>query len=479
MGVTVPRLMFAGLSGDSGKTIVSLSTLAALRRRGLTTAVFKKGPDYIDAAWLSSVAGRVCRNLDTYMVPEATVRSSFVHAARGAQLAVIEGNRGLFDGFDVDGTHSTAGLAKLLQAPVILVVPATKVTRTLAALVHGCQTFDPDVNIAGVILNKVAGPRHAEILKQSIERFCRIPVLGSIPKLGSDADLIPGRHLGLIPPAEAGLDDTLDEKLVAIAETHLNLDRLVAIALGAPKMSDAVMYESAESESSVRIGYFRDSVFTFYYPENLEALQRHGAELVPISSLEDEDLPDVDGLYIGGGFPETHAERLAANRSLMAAVRRAAMRGLPIYAECGGLIYLVRSLTWQGTTYPMAGVFDIDLSISRRPAGHGYAELIAGGGNPYFGPGTIIRGHEFHYSAPDTPLPKDAGTLRMSRGTGLGNGRDGLVHKRTLALYTHVHASGATPWAGAVTRNARAYRDGQVLGDEDDGADKEQSAAER
>ncbi len=477
MGVTIPRLMFAGLSGDSGKTIVSLSTLAAFRRRGLTTAVFKKGPDYIDAAWLGAIAGRVCRNLDTYMVSEATVRGSFVHAARGAQLAVIEGNRGLFDGLDVDGTHSTAGLAALLQAPVILVVSATKVTRTVAALIHGCQTFDSNVSIAGVVLNKVAGARHGDLLRESIERYCRLPVLGVIPKLGRDAELIPGRHLGLVPPAEAEVDSDLDNRLATIAEEHLDLEQMLSIALNAPKLADTEPYFGSDNESPVRIGYFRDSVFTFYYPENLEALQRHGAELVPISSLEDEDLPDVDGLYIGGGFPETHAERLAANRSLQAAVRRASLRGLPIYAECGGLIYLSRSLTWEGTTYPMAGVFDIDLTMSRKPAGHGYAELIAGSHNPYFGPGTIVRGHEFHYSAPTTPLPGESGTMRMSRGSGLGNGRDGLVHKRTLAMYTHVHAAGATQWAGAVTRNARAYRDGQPIGDDTD--DSERSAAER
>ena len=198
MNVKTPRLIIAGLSGDSGKTIVSLSLLAILRRKGLNIVPFKKGPDYIDPAWLSTLAGKPCRNLDTFLVDPDDVLRSFINHSSSADIAVIEGNRGLFDGKDLTGTHSTAGLAKLLQAPLFLVVNATKATRTVAALVHGCQTFDPDLKIAGVILNKVAGPRHEKTIRDAVETYCHLPVLGSIPKLGEDASLLPGRHLGLM-----------------------------------------------------------------------------------------------------------------------------------------------------------------------------------------------------------------------------------------------------------------------------------------
>jgi len=478
MGVTVSRLLIAGLSGDSGKTIVSLSLAAAFRRRGLTAGVFKKGPDYIDAAWLGAVAGTACRNLDTFMVPEEIVRGSFARHARKSDIALIEGNRGLFDGKDVTGSHSTAGLAQLLQAPVVLVIDATKMTRTVAALVHGCQSFEPGLHLAGVILNKVAGGRHGRILTDSIHEYCRVPVLGLLPKLGSDAELIPGRHLGLIPPAEAPIDDELEHKLVTIAEEHLDLDGLLAAARAAKPLDIAVDAVKDPLEPTVRIGYFSDSVFTFYYPENLEALRRNGAELVPISSLDDALLPAIDGLYIGGGFPETHAERLASNRALMSAVKDAALGGLPVYAECGGLIYLSHSMEWQGRTYPMAGVFDLDLTLQAKPVGHGYVEVAVDTGNPYFAVGEILRGHEFHYSGSVKPIPEDRGCLRVERGIGLGNRRDGLVHGRTMAAYTHLHADGVPQWAPAMIRNALAYRRGEAVRDAGTGHENSDSDSE-
>ena len=476
MGVTVPRLVIAGLSGDSGKTIVSLSLLATLRRRGLAVSVFKKGPDYIDAAWLGSTAGRTCRNLDTYMVPEAIVRESFVRHARSSDCALIEGNRGLFDGKDIRGTHSTAGLARLVQAPVVLVINATKMTRTVAAIVRGCQTFDPDVRIVGVVLNKVAGKRHGKILAESIREYCGIPVLGMIPKLGADANLIPGRHLGLVPPTECRIQDDLEAKLVDLAASYLDVDALWKIARSADTLDATAEDVVSPPAPEVRVGYFRDSVFTFYYPENLEALQRAGAELVPVSSLDDSGLPDIDGLYIGGGFPETHAEQLAANRSLMTSVREAAENGLPIYAECGGLIYLSRSLTWRDKTFPMAGVFELDLELHEKPVGHGYSEVEIDHDNPCFARGTTIRGHEFHYSGPTAATAAPASCMQVRRGTGIGSGRDGLVCRQTLATYLHIHADGVTGWADAMVRNAQGYRGRGSSGESDPGgriADRE------
>ena len=457
MKTSSSRLVVAGLSGDAGKTIASLSILTALRSRGLAVSVFKKGPDYIDPSWLSSVSQTACRSLDTYMVdPEAVVRSFVVNADR-SDISVIEGNRGLFDGRDVSGTHSTAQLAKLLGAPVVLVVNAAKSTRTLAAIVRGCLDFDPDLNVAGVILNRIRGERHLGIARESIAKYCGLPVLGAIPNLGDDSALIPGRHLGLITPSEYEFGADLRARLHAIAENHLDVDRMIEIARSASSLSCAGRGAIPDAPSQVKIGCFKDSVFTFYYPENLEALEAKGAQLVPVSSLSDESLPEIDALYIGGGFPETHAEQLVRNRSMMSSVQREALDGLPIYAECGGLIYLARSLRFNDVVYPMAGLFPVDLCMHRKPVGHGYTSVRVVAPNPFYAVGTSIRGHEFHYSAPIDRLPEAETCMKVESGVGADGGRDGLIRSNTLACYTHVHADGTKSWASAMISRAAAH----------------------
>jgi cobyrinic acid a,c-diamide synthase len=446
--------VIAGLSGDSGKTIASLSILAALRERGVSVSAFKKGPDYIDPAWLSLAAGTVCRSLDTYMVdPETVIRSFVTHAAK-SDISVIEGNRGIFDGRDDSGTHSTAQLAKLIQAPVVLVVDAAKATRTTAAVVKGCVDFDPDLKISGVILNRVAGERHLRVSSDSIRKYTGLPVLGAIPKLGSDAALIPGRHLGLITPSEYRDSGGLQPRLREIAERFLDIDGIIEIARSAGELSCTPADSRSAPSERVKIGYFEDSVFTFYYPENLEALEERGAKLVPVSSLTDQSLPEVDALYIGGGFPETHAEQLVRNRSMMKAVKEKALEGLPIYAECGGLIYLARSLRCDDVVYPMAGLFPIDLEMQRKPVGHGYTSLEVDGPNPFYAVGTSIRGHEFHYSGLAEGPQGDESCMSVVSGVGLGGARDGLVRSNTLACYTHVHADGVKSWATAMVSRA-------------------------
>jgi cobyrinic acid a,c-diamide synthase len=470
MTTSSSRLVIAGLSGDSGKTIASLSILTALRDRGYSVSVFKKGPDYIDPAWLSSLTGTTCRNLDTYMVdPDAVVRNFAVHAAE-SDISVIEGNRGIFDGKDVSGTHSTAKLAKLLEAPVLLVLNAAKLTRTVAAIVKGCVDFDPDVNIAGIILNRIAGKRHLGILGDSIAEYTGLPVLGAIPNLGDDSALIPGRHLGLVPPSEYEYGAELRSRLREIAENFLDLDGVIEVAEAAGSeiveatgseiagtaglVSSAAPHPSGDAPGRVKIGYFEDSVFTFYYPENLEALEANGARLVPISSLTDESLPRVDALYIGGGFPETHAEQLARNRSMMNSVKKEAVNGLPIYAECGGLIYLARSLRCNDVVYPMSGLFPIDLNMHPKPVGHGYTLVRVDAPNPFYAVGASIRGHEFHYSAPTDGPQQVKSCMKIESGVGVGNARDGLVHANTLACYTHVHADAVESWASAMVSRA-------------------------
>jgi len=459
MNAEHPRLVIGGLSGDSGKTLVTLSLLAGLRARGLGLAPFKKGPDYIDAAWLSAVSGGTCRNLDTYLSPPEAVRARFVSASQGGDFSLIEGNRGVFDGKDAAGTHSTAELAKLLNAPVLLVVSAAKVTRTVGALVAGIRAFDPDLAIAGVVLNRVAGRRHERILRDTIGSSCGLPVLGVLPKLGPDAGLIPGRHLGLVTPAESGMDEGLRTRLAALAVKHLDLDRIIDASKGTGSLPAPAPQAAAKIPCRVKVGFFKDSVFTFYYPENLEALRSQGAELVAIDSLRDRDLQGVDALYVGGGFPETQAEALAGNRVLMEAVRKAGEDGMPIYAECGGLIYLSRSIAWKGRRHPMAGLLPVDLEMRERPVGHGYARLRTDGATPFFAPGETVLGHEFHYS---TLIAMPAGlktAMRVEAGTGVGDRRDGLMYKRCMACYTHIHADSAGGWAGRLVAAAAGHRD--------------------
>jgi cobyrinic acid a,c-diamide synthase len=272
--------------------------------------------------------------------------------------------------------------------------------------------------------------------------------------------LLPGRHLGLVPPTEFSNREKVVEKLNEIAVNYLDIERIIEIASDVSELETTSSASPEETTAQVRIGYFDDAVFTFYYPENLEALRKHGAQLVPVSSLADSTLPEIDALYIGGGFPETHASRLVENRSLMESVKSAAVRGLPIYAECGGLIYLCRSLKWNNSQFPMAGVFPIDLEMRIRPVGHGYTVFQADGSNPYFEVGAVIKGHEFHYSGVVSEIPESMSCLKVDTGVGLGNHRDGLIANRTLACYTHIHADGAKGWAAKMIEAARQYGEG-------------------
>ena len=463
MLLSTPRLIVAGLAGDSGKTLVALGLARAFCTQGLKVSPFKKGPDYIDAGWLGSAAYAAGRNLDTFMMSHGAIG---VALDRGlpADLALIEGNRGLYDGMDASGSHSTAELAKLLAAPVVLVVDVTKMTRTTAALVKGCCVLDPEVNLAGVVLNKIGTARQENVIRESIRHAGGPPVLGAIPRL--DHDPLPGRHLGLITAVEhPQRDDTL-EYVERLVESRTNLEALLEIARSAPEVS--LPDEAAPPTGSpVRVGVFRDAALSFYYPENLEALEQAGAELVNVSPLEDRTLPDVDALYFGGGFPEVHVERLADNRPMRAAVKAAAANGMPLYAECGGLMFLARELIVDGAAHPMAGVLDLVVEQAARPQGHGYVVAEVDHDNPFFARGTQLRGHEFHYSRVISGKDSESTTLRLDRGQGVGDRRDGLVKGRVWASYLHLHALGTSSWAASFADLARAYRHERTDGKED------------
>jgi cobyrinic acid a,c-diamide synthase len=462
MNRSCPRLIVAALRGGAGKTTLSVALTVALQKQGITVVPFKKGPDYIDAAWLALAASRPCYNLDTFLMgSEQVVRSFSRHAAEGA-VSLIEGNRGLFDGVNAAGQFSTAELAKLLNAPVILVVDCDKVTRTAAAMVMGCRNLDPEVDIRGVILNRVNGSRHAAVIRQAIEEYSGLPVYGTVPRM-TDIPFTE-RHLGLIPPQEHDRIGRALTRAGVIAEDCLDIPGLLKVAESAsPWRVDAFPNPAdpdPRGEEPVTIGVIKDAAFQFYYSENMEALIDRGAKIVQISALDERILPLVDTLYIGGGFPETQAKRLAENDTFRLSLKAAAEAGLPIYAECGGFMYLGESLTIGDEHYPMVGALPVVFGMEKRPQGHGYTTLVVDRENPFFPVGTRISGHEFHYCRIHTLREDDGHTAyRVLRGTGMDGQRDGLCRKNILASFTHLHALGTPEWAGALIGKARRYRE--------------------
>ncbi len=467
-----PRIVMSALRGGSGKTVISIGIIAAWRQRGIPVSPYKKGPDYIDAGWLALAGSRPCYNLDTYLIDSSRIFNSFLTHTHPGDVAVIEGNRGLYDGIDMSGSTSTAELAKLLSAPVILCLDCTKSTRTMAAAVLGCLHFDPGVKISGVILNHVAGARHEAILRKSIEGHCGIPVLGALPKLSEQN--FPERHMGLVPTAEHEWANESVSAIAAIAEKYLDLDALLQTARAASH--NEMRIEEMRIEKSLltshfslltqnpTIGIIRDSAFQFYYPENIEALRLAGAEIVFFSPLSHTSVPKIDALYIGGGFPETHAQELAENKSFREELKRLAEDGLPIYAECGGLMYLGKELILEKKSYPMAGVLPLSFGLFKRPQGHGYTEIEVTGQNPYFDIGEKILGHEFHYSRVlSYDGDENSFAFLMKRGVGLLGNKDGCMYKNVIATYTHIHALGTPSWADAIVKAALRFANKRTL----------------
>jgi cobyrinic acid a,c-diamide synthase len=453
-----PRIIVAGLGGDSGKTFISCGILAGLKLRGLKPASFKKGPDYIDPAWLRLASGSLTRNLDTYMMDNEAILKSFKKNASLNDISVIEGNRGLHDGFDISGSHSTAELAKLLKAPVVLIINTTKVTRTAAAITLGCKLLDQDVNIAGIILNMVAGRRHQDIITGSIEYYTGIPVIGAIPKL-ADPERLPSRHLGLVTPREYQFAKDAVDEAAGIIKKFVSLNKIIEISGEAPELEESQENSFfGHNDKKVKIGYFEDRAFSFYYPENLEALEESGAELVSISSIDDKYLPDIDCLYIGGGFPETNVEALTGNKGMMQSVKEAVEMGLPIYAECGGLMYLARTVETGGRKYDMSNVLPIDIEMEKKPQGHGYMEVEIDSINPYYPIGTVLKGHEFHYSGISNYNGNTGFCMKVIRGIGMSGGKDGIIYKNVLACYLHLHTLSCKLWAEGMIKNASDYK---------------------
>jgi cobyrinic acid a,c-diamide synthase len=469
------RLLISAAHKSSGKTTLCVGLCAALHARGHVVQPFKKGPDFIDPMWLSLAAGRDCHNLDFYLMGRDEILRSFAARSRGADISLIEGNKGLYDGLSLDGSNSNAALATLLETPVVLVIDARGMTRGIAPLILGYQAFDPQIRIAGVILNQLGGSRHEAKLRAVIEHYTDVPVLGAVHS--DDRFAIVERHLGLMPSNETNAAREKIDTIAALVAASVDLDRLLTISSTAPSLPEAKEKEPSPSpilagahENHVRpfdgadvprtsattpshplrgrgdsevnlikIGIPRDAAFAFYYPGDLEALRAAGAELVTIDTLKDTRLPEVDALFIGGGFPEVFMEQLEANAFLRHEIRQAIEGGLPAYAECGGLMYLARSITWRGKHCEMAGVIPGDVVMHDRPMGRGYVLLRETAKNPWpLSGSTEVRAHEFHYSSLENLAPGTVYAYDVMRGNGVDGQHDGIVHKNLLACYAHL-----------------------------------------
>lgn len=449
------HVLIAAAHKSSGKTTVTLGLARALRDKGLTVQTFKKGPDYIDPMWHARATGRRSYNLDFNTQSAMEIGEMLAAKSAGADISFIEANMGLYDGVDLEGRDSNAALAKLVGAPVILVVDTEGMTRGIAPLLLGYRVFDPEVHIAGVVLNRVAGARHEAKLRAAVERYTEMPVIGVLPR--EEALMLPERHLGLTTPTETDAVEKFIATIAARVAERFDLGTLKGIARMAMPMSRPRNFASEAASVSgerVRIAVARDAAFGFYYPDDFEAMQRAGADLVFFDAMRDTVLPAADGLFIGGGFPETHMRELEANATLRAAIRTAIEEGLPTYAECGGLMYLSRAIRWGSHRAEMVGVIDAEAVMHDRPQGRGqivFAETAAfpwpslRQGNQAHSSG--IKAHEFHHAAVADLSPDTMFGFEMKRGTGIDGRRDGIIVHNAVACFAHQRTTEANPWA--------------------------------
>nr|VFJ61649.1 MAG: cobyrinic acid a,c-diamide synthase [Candidatus Kentron sp. FW]VFJ63564.1 MAG: cobyrinic acid a,c-diamide synthase [Candidatus Kentron sp. FW] len=468
----LPRLYLSAAHKSSGKTTITVGLCAALRARGLTVQPFKKGPDYIDPIWHGMACGRDCHNLDFHTMGHDEMRAVFLRQSARADINLIEGNKGLYDGVDIQGRNSNAALAGLLKTPVVLIIDTRGITRGVVPLLLGYQAFEPKVEIAGVLLNRVGDSRHEGKLRAAIDYYTDLPVLGAIPQ---DTDIeVPERHLGLIPGNEFGNPDGFITRAAEIIEANADLERLIDIAGTAPPL----VFEGDKSGDSlpgpgidtppphpvVKIGIPRDPAFGFYYPGDLTALRRAGAELIFFDTLSDPALPPVDGLFIGGGFPEVHMEAIEANTALRKSIHAALRNGMPAYAECGGLMYLTRGISWHGKRCEMVGVIPAETIMHERPQGRGYVVLRETGKGPWDRSGQdgrTIEAHEFHHSSITTvPMPGEEiqYAYEVLRGHGIDGRNDGIVYRNILAGFSHLRDVAENHWTGRFVEYVRKIK---------------------
>ncbi len=449
--MNIPRLVISGTHSGVGKTTITLALMAALSRRGLSVQPFKIGPDYLDPLQHRRATGRVSRNLDSWMLSRESLLRSFAAASAGADIAVVEGMMGLFDGKETPSEEgSTAQIAKWLSAPVLLVVDAGGMARSLGALLQGFQRFDPELPLSGALFSRASGAGHLRWLEETARPYLK--TFGGLPE---EARIkMPERHLGLVHREQTGLSDRLIDNLIELAEAHLNIDALVDLAREARPLKisflgeiygvplDIKLKEAGQTPLRCRIAVGRDEAFHFYYPDNLELLERAGAELVGFSPIHDARLPkEIDGIYLGGGYPEVYAEALSANGAMHEEIRRFAESDGPVYAECGGMMYLTRDIHLiSGRRFPMVGLIPGGIQMSERLSRIGYVEVEAQEENPLLELGEKARGHEFHYSDWGTKPAEQAGLKRVYRLCHNGQEiREGYLYRNVLASYIHLH----------------------------------------
>ncbi len=438
------RFLIAATHKSSGKTVISTGLAAAFRSRGADIQCFKKGPDYIDPMWLSSASGHPCYNLDFNTLTDEEIKALIYRKSLNSDISLIEANKGLFDGVNTDGSDSNAELAKQIETPVVLVVDCAGMTRGIAPLLTGYSAFDAQVNIAGVILNRVGGARHEGKLRAAVEAHTDIPILGAV---ANDPALDIGeRHLGLTTPAETGKLSEMIRRFGEILGDAVDLDQLTEIASTAPPLAALVPPPPTQKFKGLKIGVAMDASFGFYYPDDLEAFQEQGAELIFFDTIRAASLPAIDGLFIGGGFPEMKMSELSANVSLRSDIARSVSAGLPTYVECGGLMYLCNSLKWGDTVFPMCGVIDGDAVMQPRPQGRGYTRFSDTRDHPWGGQKDATPAHEFHYARIDN-LPKNTRFCRdILRGQGTDGKHDAIVMNNLVAGFCHLRNTPRNPW---------------------------------
>ncbi len=438
------HFLISAANKSSGKTVLSIGISAALHKRGLKVQTFKKGPDYIDPMWLAKATHRNSYNLDFWTQTENEIKSTLSINSQDADISIIEGNKGLHDGLAADGSNSNAALAKLINAPVILVLDTRGTIRGVAPLLLGYQQFDPAVNIAGVILNFVGGKRHAAKLKTVIERYTNIPILGMVQR-SAELELVE-RYLGLMPSNEEHYADTKISRIADIVAKQVDLDKVTAIARSiTPFQSNPI--QNIHKNFALKIAYAKDEAFGFYYADDLDSFRRHGAQLIAFDTLHDQALPDADALFIGGGFPEKRLQELAANTSMKQAIHRAIENNMPAYVECGGLMYLSNSIQHENQRAEMVGIINNDCEMHEKPIGRGYTLLKSEPHHPWgIQQGTEIPGHEFHYSKLINVAKDTRYAYQVNRGFGVNGDNDGILYKNLLACYAHQRNTQQNQW---------------------------------
>ena len=458
--------MISAPKKSSGKTIISLGILHKFLEQGKNIQSFKKGPDYIDPMWLKLASKKECYNLDPYLMGSKGCLNSFCKHGIKTGKALIEGNHGLHDGMSLDGSDSSAGLANLLDTPVLLVLNSRGMNRSAAALVKGMQKLEPEPNIAGVILNHVRSLRQEDKQKLAIEKHCGIPVVGSIPR--DEAATIPERYLGLTTVEEMVNAEKVIRRAGDLVAEFCDMDSIESLFKDEAHTDfQGIEKDITAKNLSVNIGVFSDSAFCFYYPENLEALRIQGANIYFINSLNDSKIPDLDGIYIGGGFPESFFGEISSNYKLLKEINELVSSGLPVYAECGGLIYLSKYAHFKGKKYKLAGILPFEVGFQKNPVGYGYVNLKSRFKSKWFEENTTINAHEFHYSKPifekeiGPKSNKNSSLERFQfdviRGYGIDGKKDGILYKNVFASFSHIHSSANPEWAKKFVEIASEY----------------------